>query len=60
MKNKNYWQYKESEVEVIWMSNQIVSINDVELDVYDFRKGKSAWKIYLVSDIRLYKLQWLA
>lgn len=42
-KAKNiYWQYRESEAEVIWITNHIVSINGVDLDVrkdvFDFRK----------------------
>lgn len=42
-KTKNiYWQYRESEAEIIWMNDNIVSINGIELDVrrdiFDFRK----------------------
>lgn len=42
-KTKNiYWGYRESKADIIWIDNDIVSINGVELDVrkevYDFRK----------------------
>jgi len=42
-KTKNiYWGYRESEAEIIWLDNDTVSINGIELDVrkevYDWRK----------------------
>ena len=42
-KKKNiYWEYRESEAEVVWIDNETVSINgtqlDVRKDVYDWRK----------------------
>jgi len=42
-KTKNiYWGYRESEAKIIWIDNDTVSINGVELDVqnevYDWRK----------------------
>ena len=42
-KKKNiYWGYRESESEIVWITNEIVSINGMELDVrkdvYDWRK----------------------
>lgn len=42
-KKKNiYWEYRESEAEIVWIDDDTVSVNGVELDVrkdvYDFRK----------------------
>lgn len=37
-----YWQYRESEAEVIWINDHVVSINGIELDVrhdvFDYRR----------------------
>jgi hypothetical protein len=42
-KSKNiYWEYREDQAEIVWIDNNTVSINGVELDVrkdvYDWRK----------------------
>ena len=44
-KEKNiYWKYPCSEVEIYWVDNKTVNINNIELDVkkdtYDYRKDK--------------------
>lgn len=45
-KSRNiYWKYRQSEVNITWLNDQIIKINEIFLDInkdtYDFRQDKN-------------------